>query len=144
MARTIGVTTLDDAHGFRLEAKGLPTVPSAFARNQRSLRACILLSWVAVEDGLDIAIKLWEEKRQVFGPLPSSLKQKIDAVLQTVHRSPVDEAQYRVLRRIRNDLTHPKASKADTHLTLQNAEVTFQFCCSILRELLPYQLLIDF
>ena len=65
---------LDDAYALLLEARGLPTVPTAARRAQRCVRACILLSWIALEESLDHAIELWTREGRNFGTLPDSLE----------------------------------------------------------------------
>ena len=55
----MGFSTFDDAHAFLMEAKGLPSIPSASTRLRLCVRTCILLSWVALEDGLDCQIDAW-------------------------------------------------------------------------------------
>lgn len=113
--------TLDDAEAFLVEAKGLPAVPSANVRMRKCLRACILLSWVALEDGLDSAIDDWGNKRQTFNTLPSQLKQRIIAVLSAVSTHEMDDLEFNRLRKIRNQLTHPKTREDDPKLTVDVA-----------------------
>lgn len=67
-------TTLDDAWAFLLEAKGLPAVTTSRPRVQRCVRACILISWIALEESLDYAVDLWKREGRTLGPLPRHLK----------------------------------------------------------------------
>lgn len=126
-------TTLNDAFAFLLEAKGLPDVASVQKRRQRTVRACILLSWIAVEDCLDVAIEDWRKTRKAFGPFKGSLQQRVSAVVQALKRNQIDEVQFAELRSIRNQLTHPKASAQEPQLTLDQAEITFGFCMATIR-----------
>lgn len=98
MSTIYGFTTLNDAYAFLLEAKGLPAVASSTVRKQRCVRACILLSWISLEDGLDTAIECWEKNGKTFGCLPSSLKQRLSSVLNAVSRPGIDENEFAALR----------------------------------------------
>jgi hypothetical protein len=130
--------TLDDAEAFLAEAKGLPAISSTNIRLRRCLRACILLSWIALEDGLDSAIEDWGNKRQTFDALPSQLKQRIIAILSAVSTYKMDDSDFNRLRKIRNLLTHPNTKEDDPKLTVEVTEQTFQFCLTTLRALSPY------
>jgi hypothetical protein len=137
-------TTINDAYAFLLEAKGLPEIKSVRARRQRCVRACILISWAAVEDCLEVAIELWNKKRSTFGPFPAPLKQRLLAVLKTLRKRNINDAKYTRLRRIRNELTHPKPNKAVPDLTVKQAETTFAFCIATIRAIFPYQIELQF
>jgi hypothetical protein len=137
-------TTLDDAYELLLEARGLPSVATSTRRVQRCVRACILLSWVALEEGLDDAVGLWNQEGQAFGPLPAPLKPRISAVLAALSRPPIDDAAFTTLRRVRNELTHPRASIDEPELAVEQAETTFEFCMSTLRALFPFRLDCEF
>jgi hypothetical protein len=131
-------TTLDDAYAFLLEAKGLPEVASARPRMQRCVRACILLSWIALEEGLDEALDLWNREGRALGPLPGPLKPRLSAVLAALSRPPIDDSAFTTLRTMRNGLTHPRASVDEPELAVQQAEKTFDFCLATLRVLFPH------
>src|ERR1039457_4805522 len=118
--------TLDDAEAFLTEAKGLPAISSANVRLRKCLRACVLLSWVALEDGLDSAIEDWGKRHKKFDALPLQLKQRIYTVLSVVSTHKMDDLEFNRLRKIRNQLTHPKISEDEPKLTVEVAEQTFQ------------------
>jgi len=61
-------TPLDDVYAFLAQVRGLPTVPTAERRARRCVRACILLSWIALEESLDHAIELWIREGGTSGP----------------------------------------------------------------------------
>ncbi len=140
MSRIYHLAPLDDAYAFLLEARGLPTVATATRRAQRCVRACVLLSWVALEEGLDHAVDLWNHEGRVFGALPAPLKPRIAAVLAALSRPPIDDAAFTTRRKVRNELTHPRASINEPELAVEQAEKTFEFCMSSLRALFPFRL----
>ncbi len=131
-------TTLDDASSFLLEAKSLPVVATTTRAVQRSVRACILLSWVALEESFDHAVELWNSKGQTFGPLPGPLRSRLSAVLAAASRPPIDEVAFATLRKIRNELTHPRTAVDEPELTVDQAEETFQFCMFAIRAFFPF------
>jgi hypothetical protein len=131
-------TPLDDAYALLVEAKGLPNVATATRRLQRCVRACILLSWIALEEGLDHAVELWNRKGRNLGPLPGPLKRRLSTVLAAVSRPPIDDVEFTTLRKIRNDLTHPRATVDEPELAVENAERTFEFCVATIRALFPF------
>ena len=137
-------TTINDAYVFMLEAKGLPETKSGQIRKQRCVRACILISWAAVEGCLEVALELWNEKRSPFGPFPVPLKQRLTTVLKTLRKRNMNGAKYTRLRRIRNELTHPKPDKAGPKLTVKQAETTFAFCIATIRAFFPYRIELQF
>ena len=142
MSVTYRFTTLDDAYAFLLEASGLPVIPTATPRVQRNVRSCILLSWVALEEGLECAIELWKNERR-FGPLPRQLKPRLSAVLEELSRPPFDDEEFRALRQIRNKLTHPRATKNEPELTVEVAEKTFEFCIAAIRSFFPFRVVCE-
>jgi hypothetical protein len=132
-------TTLDDAYALLVEAKGLPVVATAARRRQLFARACILVSWVALEECLDHAVELWNRKGRVFVRLPGTLKPRLSAVLAAVSRPPIDDVAFTTLRKIRNELTHPRATADEPELTVETAEKTFEFCMSVVRAVFPFR-----
>jgi hypothetical protein len=137
-------SALDDARSFLLEAKGLPPVRSGAERLRRCMHACILLSWIALEDGLDYAIEYWGKNGQTFSALPTTLKERISTVLSVISAPPMDDSQFSRLRKIRNRLTHPKIKDEEPKLTVEMTEQTFQFCLATLRALSPYTIICPF
>jgi hypothetical protein len=138
MAYVVGSWVLDDAIAFMREAKGLPSIATAAERMRRCVRACILLSWVALEDGIESSIEDWSKKGQVFGILPTTLKARLSAVLLATSGTALDESQFTRLRKIRNELTHPKSNAKPLDLNYETAEQTFQFCLAAFKAMCPY------
>jgi hypothetical protein len=129
---------LDDAHDFLLEAKGLPAIPSASVRLGRCLRACILLSWVGLEDGLDSAADGWGARGRTLKALPTRVKVRMLAFLLPLTEPLLVGAEFDRLHKIRNRLAHTRANESTSPPALVEAEQTFQFCLRILRALNTY------
>ena len=139
MAYQVGYFVLDDALAFLTEARALPSVLSSIARHCRSTRACILLSWVALEDGLETIIEGYQNGGYQLPTLPASLKGKLSTLLITLSKPPLQEIEFDKLRRVRNQLTHPKTQSSAPELTIEVAEQTFKFCLGLLRLVSPYE-----
>ena len=137
-------TTLDDAYSLLLEARGLPGVASAMPRVQRCVRTCILMSWIALEEGMDHSVDLWKQQGQTFGRLPAALKPRLSTILAVLSRPPVDDVAFSVLRKVRNDLTHPRALAGEPDLAVEQAEETFEFCVSAVRAIFPFRVDCEF
>lgn len=131
---------LDDAHVFLMEAKALPAIPSASVRLCRCLRACILLSWVGLEDGLDYAVEGWGARGRTIKTLPTKLKVRMLAFLLPLSEPSLVDAEFTRLRKIRNRLAHPISKEGNPPPTLKEAEQTFHFCLRILRALNTYRI----
>lgn len=131
---------LDDAYVFLTEAKGLPAIPSASARLRLCLRACILLSWVGLEEGLDRSAEEWGGRGRTLKGLPTRLRVRALAFLLPLSDPPLVGTEFDRLRKIRNHLVHPRAEESAPPLTLDDAEQTFHFCLKILRALNTYRI----
>jgi hypothetical protein len=131
---------LDDAHVFLMEAKALPAIPSTSVRLCRCLRACILLSWVGLEDGLDYAVEGWGARGRTIKTLPTKLKVRMLAFLLPLSEPSLVDAEFTRLRKIRNRLAHPISKEGNPPPTLKEAEQTFHFCLRILRALNTYRI----
>lgn len=129
---------LDDAHAFLMEAKGLPAIPSASVRVSRCLRACILLSWVGLENGLDCAAEGWGARGRTLKALPTRLKVRMLAFLLPLAEPSLVDAEFDRLHKIRNQLARPRTKESSPPPSLAEAEQTFQFCLRILRALNTY------
>jgi hypothetical protein len=141
MGFALGYCTLDDAFAFLMEAKGLPAIPGASVRLRRTLRACVVLSWAALEDGLNDALEAWGKKGQTFTGIPTGLKKRVIFVLSALSASPLDEPQFDRLREIRNNLAHPKTAPVNDELTVETAKQTFELCLATIRALSPYRII---
>ena len=134
--------TLDDACFFLNQAKGLPNVPSARALEQRYIHACILFSWMALEDMTDFAIGNRIKGKVSSTVRPKDLRTKLDLALQAMGETPVEERAYLKARKPRNQLTHPtKAGVRVLGYTLEGACYVFDFCSSLIARLFNGQVI---
>jgi len=131
---------LDDAYGFLTEAKSLPCIPSASAKLQVCLRACILLSWVGLEDGLDHATEHFGPRGATMRALNTRLKIRLLAFLLPLSEPALVGPEFDRLRKVRNQLAHPRGKESARRLTLDDAEQTFQFCLRMLRAINTYRM----
>ena len=129
----MGFSTFDDAHAFLMEAKGLPSIPSASTRLRLCVRTCILLSWVALEDGLDCQIDAWGARGRTIKGLPIKLKLRMLAFLLPLSEPALLNAEFDRLHKIRGQLVHPRIKESSPHLALKDADQTFQYCLRLLR-----------
>jgi hypothetical protein len=133
------LTVLDDAYFFLNQAKGRPDVPSIRPLLQRYIRACILSSWIALEETLDYAI---DDLKKSGTPamLPNrSLRDKIKAVLELRGAARLDSALFNETRAIRNSLVHPtKNTSEGTLLTVEQATKVLDFSYQLIRAIYPY------
>lgn len=129
----MGFCTFDDAHAFLMEAKGLPTIPSASVRLRLCIRTCILLSWVALEDGLDCEIDAWGARGRTMKALPTKLKLRMLAFLLPLSEPARLNAEFDRLHKIRGQLVHPRIKESSPHLTLKDAEQTYNYCLKLMR-----------
>ncbi|MGH2639800.1 MAG: hypothetical protein ACRDF4_11080 [Rhabdochlamydiaceae bacterium] len=122
-------TILDDANFFINHAKTLPTVPSANPLRARYIRAGVLCSWIALEEVLEFAI----EEHDLSKAAPSKpLRNRLDFVLQSLGRKPVEPQAFMEARKLRNDITHPSDRES---ASLEEAMKTFDFCFSAIKNL---------
>jgi hypothetical protein len=129
---------LDDAYAFLTEAKGLPSIPSASARLHLCLRASILLAWVGLEDGLDHAAEHFGTRGRTIRALPTRLKVRMLGFLLPLSEPALVGVEFDRLRKLRNQLAHPRGKESGHRLTLDDAEQTFQFCLKMLRAINTY------
>lgn len=129
-------STLDDAWFFLNQAKGLPNVPSARALQQRYIHACILFSWMALEDSTDYAIKNRIKGKISATVRPKALRARLDLALQAIGETPVEAGAYSKARKPRNQLTHAtQAGVQGVEYRLEDARSIFDFCSSVITRL---------
>jgi hypothetical protein len=134
--------TLDDAWFFLNQAKGLPNVPSTRALQQRCIHACILFSWMALEDMTDYAIG-----NRIMGNVSATarskaLRARLDLALQAIGETPVESEAYTKARKPRNQLTHPtQAGVRALEYRLEDARCVFGFCSSLIGRLFNGQVI---
>ena len=138
--RTTYCTTLDDANYFLNQSKGLSNIPSSVPLRERYLRACILFSWIALEEMLGYAAEDLL-KRDLIVKVPiGGLWDRIKVILLARGLSAPDQQKFFVIRKIRNLLTH-NASNNEVEgysLTTQQAQEVLDYCTKIIRESYPY------
>jgi hypothetical protein len=133
MARYSRLTTLEDAYFFLHCSTSLPALPSSGARQQRFLRAAVLIAWTAVEDGIN---NLWHENG-VPGKPPRELKRRVIQLFKHLRILTPDWHDFEKRKRLRNKINHPPAGSLEVILTEADAHETLLFCRSILRTLYP-------
>ena len=139
MSRLTYVTTLDDAYFFLNQSKGLPKIPSVKPLQQRLARACILHSWIALEEMLDYAIEDLRKQGKMKEPPARPLSEKLKAVLSARGSLALDMKDFSVARKVRNILVHPTPNKSEDHfLTLEQASSVFNYCLTTIRAISPY------
>ena len=128
-------TTLEDAYYFLSQVKHSPSIKSVQVSWQRQLRACILFSWIALEEVLDGAVKRLRKTGTLREPVANSLAGRLRQVLQTKGVDHQQGADFKRLRKLRNEIVHPKETDVseETPLTVQQAEGTFHFCLGLMR-----------
>ncbi len=102
MSLVYGFTTLDDAHWFLNQAKGIPEIASAKSRRERYVRACVVLSWIALEESLDAAIKILHRQSTLTDDVPQSLRDRLQLVMRTVgHNALASQSRAAALQKAR-------------------------------------------
>jgi hypothetical protein len=134
--------TLDDAWFFLNQAKGLPNVPSARALQQRYIHACILFSWMALEDMTDYAIENRIKGKVLSTVRQKTLRTKLDLTLQAIGETPIEVGAYPKARKPRNQLTHPtQAGVRGLEYKLEDARCVFDFCSGLIARLFNGQVI---
>lgn len=131
-------TTLDDAFFFLNQLKAMtPAIPSSRPLQQRYIRACILFSWLALEEALDVVTKQKYMQAKLAGPLPRQLGDKLEVVLHALGK-PHSPDEFMTLRKVRNDLVHPNLQTDEaTLLTQDQAARAFGYCSKTIQRLCP-------
>ena len=125
VSRVYYCSILDDAHFFLNQAQGLPDVPSSRPLRDRYIRACILFSWIALEEMLDYAI---QERGLSKGAPPTPLRKRLDFTLKAGGQPSVDAVSFSATRRTRNEITHPIIYGKLVVVAFRDARNAFDFC----------------
>ena len=96
-------TSLDDAFFFLNQSKGMSDIPSSRPLRQRYIRACILFSWLSLEEVLEYVIRQKEKEGTLKHPVPTRLGDKLQFVLHALRKSHSSD-EFQTLRKIRNRL----------------------------------------
>ena len=132
--RLVYVPPLSDAYFFINQAKGLPSISSAQNLTNRYLTSCILLSWTAMEVAVSHRAKELQA-RGVLRAVPSrQLIRSVESLL-TVNKRTLDIRTFRRLRKLRNDVAHPRADDKDDEPEICVAIETFDFCAKVIQDL---------
>jgi hypothetical protein len=134
---------LNDAYFFLNQSEGLPNIPTAEPLRQRYLRTCVLFSWIAVEGMVDYSSRYFVLQKKLSETPKGRLLQRINAVLSSCHKPTVSDEQFKLVRKVRNALTHPTEMDAAPELDCENARSVFEWCRKVVELLAPHQLLIE-
>jgi hypothetical protein len=141
MATVVRFTTLDDAFFFLNQSKSIAETPSSQPLRQRYIRACILFSWISLEESLDHRVEELQKSQHFEGTVPKGLFDKLEAAVQANGHTITSSSQFYALRRVRNSLTHPDAMTDERPLlTLDSARDTFNYCSTMMSIFLPSRL----
>jgi hypothetical protein len=133
-------TTLDDAYFFLNQSIGLPDIPSTVPLRQRYLRACILFSWIALEETLNYVVEELVSKRRLLCEPRGGLLDRLNAVRDARRVAPIDQREFLDARNTRNLLTHATSGEVENRLlTIEQARRVFEYCLKVIRETYPYE-----
>ena len=132
--RLVFVPPLTDAYFYLNQSKGLPSIPSAESLRRRYVASCILLSWVAVEAALSHRLTELQRDLPLSPQRSRGLSESLDLVVIR-NRRRLNKEEFKRLRRIRNDIAHPKGDEKDTDVTVDQASETFRFCAGVIEDL---------
>ena len=134
-------TTLDDAFFFLNQSKGMSDIPSSKSIRQRYIRACILFSWLSLEEVLEYMVRSLEKEGTLKHPIPGRLGDRLRFVLRALGQTQFASDEFRTLRRVRNRLVHPTSETDETALLTQSqAAAAFSYCSSTIRLLCPVKI----
>jgi hypothetical protein len=128
-------TTIEDAYYYFFQAKSSPDTSQGFSVKQRHLRTAVLLGWVAVDDAVAAFARSkgpsWQQRFKGI-----RLFQRLQFIWGELHR-PLDEAEFKGHRSIRNALTHPNGV-FDTSLTVEQVDETLAYCKKSIKVMFPH------
>src|SRR5579872_1224206 len=122
---------LNDAYYYLNQCKGLPDIPSSEPLRQRNLRACVLFSWIAVEEMLDYSVGELVRQKLLKATPRGKFYQRLTKVLLLRGAVPIEIEEFRAMRRIRNLLSHPTTTAPEVSLNVQDAREVFDYCLSV-------------
>jgi len=132
--RLVIVPPLTDAYFYLNQAKGLPSIPSAEPLRGRYVTSCIFLSRVAVEAALVDRFTELQRNHSISRDRPRRISESL-SILLARDKKKLNEAEFKRLRRIRNEVAHPKADDHDNDVTLDLASETFLFCAGVIEDM---------
>ena len=128
-------TTIEDAFYYFFQAKGTPETPQGITVKKRHLRTALLLGWVSVDDAVAALIRSRESSWQ-HRCKGARLFPKLQFIWEEL-KYPLDEAEFKRHRSVRNALTHPNGV-ADTPLTIEQVDETLAYCKNSIRVMYPH------
>ena len=132
--RLVYFPPLGDAYFFVNQVKGLPSISSAQELTKRYITSCILLSWVAMEVAASHRAKELQARGLLHTTPSRQLIHSIELLL-SVNQRTLDVQSYRRLRKVRNDIAHPRADDKDDTPPIGVAVETFEFCATVIQDL---------
>jgi hypothetical protein len=132
--RLVYVPPLSDAYFFINHARGLPSISSAQNLTNRYLTSCILLSWTAVEVAVSHLAKELHARGALHGVPSRQLIRSVESLLILNNRT-LDVQEYRRLRKVRNDVAHPRADGNYDAPQVSVTIETFEFCAKVIQDL---------
>jgi len=131
--RLISIPPLNDAYFHLNQAKGLPVISSAKELRRVYSTSCILLSWIAMEVSIADCTKKLLAKGQLTVASSKGLLESA-ARLAVFGRSALDTETFRRLRRMRNEIVHPRIDDRDVDLPVSVPSETFDFCAQVIQD----------
>ena len=138
MSALYSFTTLDDAFFFLNQVKGLPDIRTSRQMREAFVRASVVLSWVAVEEGVEHAIHILELKGQLCIDPPKQFRDRLRFVLLATGNT-WNGSKFKEARELRNRVVHPTGPKGEPDLTVKEAELVFGYCHNTLNLLFQHK-----
>ena len=130
MAISLRFIAFSDAYYMLNQVKGLPDTISGLEHRNRCITTCILLSWVGVEAA--VADELRRLRKQGYsGTLPTHLRGGVEFLLNRKNAQ-LDLENFKKLKKLRNDLTHPTAVLLQPP-TEASADASFNYCIDLVK-----------
>jgi len=135
---------LNDAFYYLNQSKGLPDIPSSEPLRQRNLRACVLFSWIAVEEMVHYSAGDLLRQKSLKAMPRGRLSDMLTEVLLRRGAVPIKIEEFRAMRRVRNLLTHPATTSVpEVFLSLKHACGVFDYCASLVEQIAPHKLMLE-
>jgi hypothetical protein len=134
---------MNDAYYFLSQSQGLPDIPSAEPLRQRYFRACVVFSWMAIEEMLDYSTTELLRQKKLDKVPKGGLLDRLDRILAIRGASKINAIEFKALRRIRNRITHPISTAADDELLdATQTRAGFDYCLKLLELISPHEFMI--
>lgn len=132
--RLILIPPLSDAYFHLNQAKGLPSIASSRQLRRVYVTSCIQLSWIALEVAVADRIKTLAGEGR---PAVTGSKGLLESAkrLAALGGTALDLETFRRLRKLRNEIVHPRSDDRDVDIPVGLAIETLDFCSQIIRDL---------